>query len=84
MEIDRRLSAFPVPAFVQKQWETDLQMNARGVAADMELVRGALVIGAIVKSRLMTEARPVSYTHLYPANIVMAMVFPLSFSWFKP
>lgn len=60
MEIDRRLSAFPVPAFVQKQWETDLQMNARGVAADMELVRGALVIGAIVKSRLMTEARQLS------------------------
>ena len=60
MEIDRRLSAFPVPAFVQKQWETDLQMNARGVAADMKLVRGALVIGAIVKSRLMTEARQLS------------------------
>lgn len=60
MEIDRRLSAFPVPASVQKQWETDLQMNARGVAADMELVRGALVIGAIVKSRLMTEARQLS------------------------
>lgn len=60
MEIDHRLSAFPVPAFVQKQWETDLQMNARGVAADMELVRGALVIGAIVKSRLMTEARQLS------------------------
>lgn len=60
MEIDRRLSAFPVPAFVQKQWETDLQINARGVAADMELVRGALVIGAIVKSRLMTEARQLS------------------------
>lgn len=60
MEIDHRLSAFPVPAFVQKQWETDLQMNARGVAADTELVRGALVIGAIVKSRLMTEARQLS------------------------
>ena len=60
MEIDHRLSAFPVPAFVQKQWETDLQMNARGVAADMELVRGALVIGAIVQSRLMTEARQLS------------------------
>ena len=60
MEIDHRLSAFPVPAFVQKQWETDLQINARGVAADMELVRGALVIGAIVKSRLMTEARQLS------------------------
>ena len=60
MEIDRRLSAFPVPAFVQKQWETDLQMNARGVAADMEMVSGALVIGATVKSQLMAEARQLS------------------------
>lgn len=60
MEIDRRLSAFPVPAFVQKQWETDLTMNARGVAADMEMVSGALVIGATVKSQLMAEARQIS------------------------
>lgn len=60
MEIDRRLSAFPVPAFVQKQWETDLLMNARGVAADMEMVSGALVIGATVKSQLMAEARQLS------------------------
>lgn len=60
MEIDRRLSAFPVPAFVQRQWETDLTMNARGVAADMEMVSGALVIGATVKSQLMAEARQLS------------------------
>ena len=60
MEIDRRLSAFPVPVFVQKQWETDLLMNARGVAADMEMVSGALVIGATVKSQLMAEARQLS------------------------
>lgn len=60
MEIDRRLSAFPVPAFVQKQWETDLTMNARGVAADMKMVSGALVIGATVKSQLMAEARQLS------------------------
>lgn len=60
MEIDRRLSAFPVPAFVQKQWETDLTMNARGVAADMEMVSGALVIGATVKSQLTAEARQLS------------------------
>lgn len=60
MEIDHRLSAFPVPAFVQKQWETDLMMNARGVAADMEMVSGALVIGATIKSQLMAEARQLS------------------------
>lgn len=60
MEIERRLSAFPVPNFVQKQWETDLIINARGVAVDMELVDGALSLGATVRQNLMTEAMQLS------------------------
>ena len=60
MEIERRLSAFPVPNFVQKQWETDLIINARGVAVDMELVGGALFLGATVRQNLMTEAMQLS------------------------
>ena len=60
MEIERRLSAFPVPDFVQKQWETDLIINARGVAVDMELVDGALSLGATVRQNLMTEAMQLS------------------------
>jgi DNA polymerase len=57
MEIERRLSAIPVPDFVQKQWETDLAINRRGVAVDMPLVDGALRIGDAVKKDLMEEAR---------------------------
>ena len=38
MEIERRLSAIPVPDFVQKEWETDLIINSRGVAVDMEML----------------------------------------------
>ena len=60
MEIERRLSAFPVPDFVQKQWETDLIINARGVAVDMELVDGALYLGDTVRQNLMTEAMQLS------------------------
>ena len=60
MEIERRLSAFPVPDFVQKQWETDLIINARGVAVDMELVDGALSLEATVRQNLMTEAMQLS------------------------
>ena len=60
MEIERRLSAFPVPDFVQKQWETDLIINARGVAVDMEMVGGALCLGATVRQNLMTEAMQLS------------------------
>lgn len=60
MEIERRLSAFPVPNWVQKQWETDLIINARGVAVDMEMVEGALSIGDTEKADLMIEAMNLS------------------------
>lgn len=56
MEILRRLSNFPVPDMVQKQWETDMVINARGVAVDMELVRGALQIGESTHVKLRAEA----------------------------
>ena len=56
MEIDRRLSAFPVPDYVEKQWQTDLIINSRGVAVDMEMVQGALEIGASSRDSLMREA----------------------------
>lgn len=52
MEIEKRLSAFPVPDWVQKQWETDLIINARGVAVDLELVTGALSLGDTVRQTL--------------------------------
>ena len=42
MEIERKLSAWPVPGDVQQQWVQDQHINARGVALDMGLVRGAL------------------------------------------
>lgn len=60
MEIERRLAMYPVPDFVQKQWETDLTINARGVMVDMDLCRGALDIGERVKSDLMAEAAAIS------------------------
>lgn len=56
MEIERRLSNFPVPDAVEKQWQTDLLINARGVAVDMEMVHGALVIGAQSRDALVSEA----------------------------
>jgi len=56
MEIERYLSAFPVPVEVQKQWETDLLINARGVAVDMDFVEGALAMGEEVRAALTQEA----------------------------
>ena len=56
MEILRCLSNFPVPAEVQKQWETDLTINTRGVAVDMDLVHGALYLGETTRQQLTEEA----------------------------
>lgn len=56
MEILRRLSNFPVPDMVQRQWQTDLIINSRGVCVDMELVHGALQIGETTRQQLMDEA----------------------------
>ena len=60
MEIERRLSAFPVPDWVQRQWEIDLIINARGVAVDMDFVQGALYLGDTVRKSLMQEATALS------------------------
>ena len=56
MEVERRLSAFPVPADEQARWVTDLQMNSDGIALDMTLVEGALHCEAISTDRLVAEA----------------------------
>ena len=68
MEIGDKLSAFPVPDFVQKQWETDLLINDRGVAVDMEFVHGALELGETVSNALKEEA--IQLTGLYNPNSV--------------
>lgn len=68
MEIERYLSSFPVPDAVQKQWETDLIINARGVAVDMEFVHGALEMGDKVRTELTEEA--VNISGLYNPNSV--------------
>lgn len=60
MEIERRLSAVEIPDFVQKEWETDLIINSRGVAVDMNMVNGALELGSTVRNTLMEEAVQIS------------------------
>lgn len=71
MTIENWLSSRPVPDFVQKQWETDLCINLRGVAVDMPFVEGALVIGAQVKADLIQEAKNIS--HLDNPNSVQQL-----------
>ena len=68
MEIERRLSRFPVPDSVQAQWVTDQIINARGVAVDMPLVTGALELEAQARQDYIAEA--VSLTGLDNPNSV--------------
>ena len=56
MEIERRLSRFPVPERVQREWEYDMRISARGVAADRELVDGALYCGTAIEEAAKQEA----------------------------
>lgn len=56
-EIERRLSPFPVPPEVQHQWETDLRINSRGVALDLDLIHGALDCDDTMSHPLLEEAK---------------------------
>ena len=60
MEINRRLSAFPVPDEIERQWQTDIMINTRGVAVDMDLVHGALEISINTRKKLIQEAVQIS------------------------
>lgn len=59
-EIEKRLAMYPMPDFVQRQWETDLAINNRGVAVDSNFVSGALAIRERLKDDLMDEARGIT------------------------
>lgn len=60
MEIERRLSNFPVPDAVQAQWVTDQIINLRGVAIDREMVEGALDLDTAVRKDYLQEAAELS------------------------
>ncbi len=60
MEIERRLSSFPVPDQEQALWVLDQQSNAYGVAVDLDLIEGALHCDAVSTGQLMHEAIEIS------------------------
>jgi DNA polymerase len=60
MEIERRLSAFPVPDSEQALWELDQRINARGVLIDKAFVDSAIYIDVGVRNELTKEAQEIS------------------------
>ncbi|MFA9380171.1 MAG: DNA polymerase [Acetanaerobacterium sp.] len=56
MELECRLSPWPVPDDVQREWELDMRTNARGVAVDLDMIAGALDCSDTVTAELTDEA----------------------------
>ena len=56
MEIENRLSGFPVPEIEWERWRQDIVMNAYGVKVDTDLVKGAIKIQERCEEELLSEA----------------------------
>lgn len=52
-EIDLRLKTQPVPEHVWTEWHHDIEINARGVHIDTEMLKGALTIDQISTEELI-------------------------------
>lgn len=55
LEIDRRLSRFPVPDFLWKEFYLDQEINDRGILVDMQLADKAIGLDEEAKEELTTE-----------------------------
>ena len=71
MEIQHRLSSYPVPDFIWEEYIIDQQINDRGVLVDMELVRQAIYMDARSREELITAMK--EFTALENPNSVQQM-----------
>ena len=71
MQIQERLSRFPVPDFIWEEYQLDQEINDRGIGVDMELVRQAIAIDA--RSREWLTASMQELTELENPNSVQQM-----------
>ena len=71
MQIQERLSRFPVPDFIWEEYQLDQEINDRGIGVDMELVRQAIAIDARSRERLTAAMQEL--TELENPNSVQQM-----------
>ena len=55
IEIDKKLSRFPVPDFIWREFYLDQEINDRGILVDMQLADKAINLDAEAKEELTTE-----------------------------
>lgn len=71
MQMQKRLSSFPVPDAIWEEYQIDQEINDRGIGVDMELVRQAIAIDARSRERLTAAMREL--TELENPNSVQQM-----------
>ena len=71
MQIQKRLSKFPVPDAIWEEYHLDQEINDRGIGVDMELVRQAISMDA--RSREWLTASMQELTELENPNSVQQM-----------
>lgn len=71
MQIQQRLSKFPVPDFVWEEYRLDQEINDRGIGVDMELVRQAIAMDDRSRERLTAAMQQL--TDLENPNSVQQM-----------
>jgi len=71
MQIQQRLSKFPVPDFVWEEYWQDQEINDRGIGVDMEMVRQAIALDGRSKSELSAAMKEL--TELENPNSVQQM-----------
>ena len=71
MQIQQRLSKFPVPDFVWEEYWQDQEINDRGIGVDMEMVRNAIAMDGRFKAELSAAMKEL--TELENPNSVQQM-----------
>ena len=71
MQIQQRLSRYPVPDFVWEEYRQDQEINDRGIGVDMEMVRNAIAIDGRSKAELSAAMKEL--TGLENPNSVQQM-----------
>ena len=71
MQIQKRLSNFPVPDAIWEEYHLDQEINDRGIGVDMELVQQAIAIDARSRERLTAAMQEL--TELENPNSVQQM-----------
>ena len=71
MQIQQRLSKFPVPDFVWEEYRLDQEINDRGIGVDMEMVRRAIAMDGRSKAELSAAMKKL--TELENPNSVQQM-----------